>query len=63
MEYNCTLQNITDKPEWKVTNQKLVNFCLNESNTRRFPFKLLYPLCFVDYNCTTSQGKYLNTYN
>ena len=30
-----------------------------ESETRRFPFKLAYPLCFVEYNCTISQGEYL----
>ena len=30
----------------------------NESETRRFPFELVYPLCFVIYNCTTSQGEY-----
>ena len=34
-----TLQNITYKTssERKVTNQKLDDFCLNESETRRFP--------------------------
>ena len=30
-----------------------------KSETRRFPFELVYPLYFVEYNCTTSQGEYL----
>ena len=25
----------------------------------RVIFEIVYPLCFVEYNCTTSQGKYL----
>ena len=25
---------------------------LNESETRRFSFELVYPLCFLEYNCT-----------
>ena len=40
-------------------NQKLNDFCLNESVTRRFPSELLLPLYFVECNCTTSQGEYL----
>ena len=44
--------------ERKVTNQKLEDFCLNESETRRFPFELVYSLCFEEYKCTTSQGEY-----
>ena len=28
----------------------------NHSETRRILFELVYPLSFVDYNCTTSQG-------
>ena len=37
----------------------------NESGNRRFLFeriinlKNVHPSCFVDYNCTTSQGEYL----
>ena len=42
-----------------VTLQKIDDFCLNASETRRFPFELVYPLCFVDFTCTTYQGKYL----
>ena len=38
-----------------VMNKELNDFCLTESETRRFPFELVYP----SYNCTTSQGEYL----
>ena len=36
---------------------------VNESETRRFPFELFYPLCSVWYNCTTTQGECLYDYN
>ena len=39
--------------------QKLDDFCLNQSEARRLPFEMFYPLCSVEYNCTASQGKYL----
>ena len=48
-----------DNTEWKVMIQKLDDLCLNESETRRFPFDLVYPLCFEEYDCTTSYGEYL----
>ena len=41
--------------ERRVTKQNLEYFCLNESEPRRFPFELVYPLCFLEWNCTTSQ--------
>ena len=47
-EYDCLIQ------ELKVTNHKIDNFCLNELETRRFPFELYYSLCFVECNCSTS---------
>ena len=31
----------------------------NEPENRQIPFELAYPLCFVEYNCTTNQGEYL----
>ena len=31
----------------------------NESETRLYPFELVYSLCFVEYICTTSQGEYI----
>ena len=45
--------------ERKVTKKKLDDLCMNESETRGFSFKLVYPLCVVEYNCTTSQDEYL----
>ena len=30
-----------------------------DAPVRLFPFELVYSLCFVEYNCTTSQGEYL----
>ena len=32
---------------------------LNKSETRIVPFELVYPLSFVKYNSSTSQGEYL----
>ena len=42
-----TKHNGYPSSERKVTNQELDDFCLNESETKRFPFELGYPLCFV----------------
>ena len=60
--YNCIPKNIEDIPVGysarKVTIEKGDNFCLNKLETRRFPFDLIYPLCIVEYNCTSSQGEY-----
>ena len=60
--YNCTLKNIMDKPIQSSEGNELLirRFLLNESETRRFPLELVYPLCFVEYNCTTSQVACLN---
>ena len=41
-----------------VTNQNLDDYCLNKSETGRFPLELIYPLRFVECNCTLSQGEY-----
>ena len=59
--YKCTLQNIMDKPVLSRADQILDDLCSNESETRRFLFKLVYSLCFVENNCTTYQGEYLYT--
>ena len=45
--------------ERQVTYQKLEESCYNESETGQFRYELGYPLCFVEYNCTTSQWEYL----
>mgnify|MGYP007015883938 CR=1 FL=1 len=45
--------------ERQVTYQKLEESCYNESETGQFRYELGYPLCFVEYNCTTSQGKFI----
>ena len=37
----------------------LSNFCLNKAENGQFPFELVYPLCYEEYNCTTSQDEYL----
>ena len=39
-----------------ISMQQLVDFSLNEQETKQFPFELVYPLFCVKYNCTTSQG-------
>ena len=37
----------------------LEDFCLNESETRRFPFELVYHLYFLEYNGITPSGENL----
>ena len=57
MQYNCTLQ------PWWITSS--IYFLIRSNRNRlvflfvTFPSQLVYPLRFVEYNGTTSTGKYL----
>ena len=59
MQYNCTLQNITEKPiRAEGGKSEARRFLFEQTETKPSPLKW-FILCFVQYNCTIALGKYL----